>query len=250
MSEEAKKEIGVLILAAGKGTRMKSELAKVLHPVCGRPMLAFVVDAARAIDARKICLVIGHQAEMVRRCFPEVDLVFVEQTRQLGTGHAVLQAREVFGDFTGSILILCGDVPLLRPSTLKSLIAHHEAARATVTVMTVVLDEPGSYGRVLRGPDGSVMRIVEARDATEEEKRIREINTGIYCAEAEFLFRAVARISNNNVQSEYYLTDIIAIAWKDGCRTAAFTADDPQEVMGINTPEDLEEAERVHRRRR
>ena len=233
------KRIGAVILAAGKGTRMQSELAKVLHPICGRPMLAYSVELAKEIGADRIVAVIGHQSERVREACPEQGLIFVEQQQQLGTGHAVLQAREAFADYDGLILILCGDVPLLKRSTVASLIAHHEASGAVVTVMTVNLDNPGSYGRVVKNAAGEVLKIVEAKDATAGEKEIREINTGIYCADCYFLFSAVGRIENNNVQKEYYLTDIMEIARRDGHKVSAFVVGDETEVMGINTPEDL-----------
>ena len=239
------KRIGAVILAAGKGTRMQSELAKVLHPICGRPMLAYSVELAKEIGADRIVAVIGHQAERVREACGEQDLLFVEQERQLGTGHAVLHAREAFADYNGLILILCGDVPLLKVSTVESLIAHHEASGAVVTVMTVNLYNPGSYGRIVKNDAGEVLKIVEAKDATAGEKEIREINTGIYCADSRFLFSAVGRIGNNNVQKEYYLTDIMEIARRDGHKVSAFVVGDEAEVMGINTPEDLAYACRV-----
>jgi UDP-N-acetylglucosamine diphosphorylase/glucosamine-1-phosphate N-acetyltransferase len=233
------KRIGAVILAAGKGTRMQSDLAKVLHPICGTPMLSYSVELAKEIGADRIAAVIGHQAERVREACGEQGVIFVEQRLQLGTGHAVLQAREVFADFDGLVLILCGDVPLLQGATVASLIAHHDASGAIVTVMTVNLDNPGSYGRIIKNDAGEVLRIVEAKDATAEEKTIREINTGIYCADSRFLFSAVGRIANNNVQQEYYLTDIMEIARRDGHKVSAFVVGNETEVMGINTPEDL-----------
>jgi UDP-N-acetylglucosamine diphosphorylase/glucosamine-1-phosphate N-acetyltransferase len=239
------KRIGAVILAAGKGTRMQSELAKVLHPICGRPMLCYSIDLAKEIGADRIAAVIGHQAQRVREACGEQAVIFVEQQRQLGTGHAVLQARKVFADYDGRILILCGDVPLLKRSTVEFLIAHHDASGAVVTVMTVNLENPGSYGRIVKNDAGEVLRIVEAKDATAGEKAIREINTGIYCADSQFLFNAVGRIENNNVQKEYYLTDIMEIARRDGHKVSAFVVRDQTEVMGINTPEDLDYACRV-----
>ncbi len=236
-----------LVLAAGKGTRMKSDLAKVLHSLCGRPLLAYVVDAARRIGAARTVIIVGHQADQVRESVRGGDLVFVEQREQLGTGHAVRIAREHFRDWKGPILILCGDVPLLTPETLESLLLEHHANGAAVTVLTTVLEDPGSYGRVIKGEDGEVLRIVEARDASEEERRVREINAGIYCAGGGFLAEAVGEIRNENAQKEYYLTDIVEIARDRGFRVRSVVAGFPPEVMGINTPEDLGEAERLVR---
>jgi UDP-N-acetylglucosamine diphosphorylase/glucosamine-1-phosphate N-acetyltransferase len=234
------KHLSAIILAAGKGTRMQTDQAKVLHLLCGEPLLAYSLRLAGTIHSDKIVVIIGHQAEMVRRAFPTPGLVFVEQSPLLGTGHAVLQAREQFAGYAGMILILCGDVPCLKAATVEALIDRHCSQQAVVTVMTTMLNDPGSYGRVITGQDGDVLRIVEARDATDQEKEVREINTGIYCADSRFLFDAVAQIKNDNSQKEYYLTDIIEIACKAGCRVRSFIAADPFEVMGVNTLEDLE----------
>jgi UDP-N-acetylglucosamine diphosphorylase/glucosamine-1-phosphate N-acetyltransferase len=234
--------LSTIILAAGKGTRMQTDQAKVLHRLCGEPLLAYSLRLAGAIRSDKIVVIVGHQAEIVRKAFPTPELIFVEQWPQLGTGHAVLQARDQFIDYTGMILILCGDVPCLKVSTVQSLIDHHCRQQAVVTVMTTILDEPGSYGRVISGPNGDVLKIVEARDANNQEKKVREINTGIYCADSRFLFEAVAQIRNDNSQKEYYLTDIIEIACKTGCRVRSFVAADSFEVMGVNTLGDLEKA--------
>jgi UDP-N-acetylglucosamine diphosphorylase/glucosamine-1-phosphate N-acetyltransferase len=242
--------LSALILAAGKGTRMRSDLAKVLHPLCGRPLLAYVLDSARAVGADRIVVIVGYQADRVREQFAAERVVFVEQREQLGTGHAVLQAREAFREVDGPVLILCGDVPLLRTSTLAALIADHNAHQAAVTVMTVVLEDPGMYGRVIKDASGAVQKIVEAKDATEAERLVGEINTGIYCVESRFLFDAVGRISNANAQGEYYLTDIMEIARRDGLVARAFVVSDPLEVMGINTPDDLRLAACVQEGRR
>lgn len=237
--------ISSLILAAGKGTRMQSDLAKVLHPLCGKPMLSYVLETARAVGSERIAVVIGHQAQKVRETYAGEEVIFVEQKEQLGTGHAVLQAKECFCEYEGNVLILCGDVPLLRPSTLEALMAFHESHRAVVTVMTVILDEPGSYGRIVKSEAGEVLKIVEAKDATEAERKIGEINTGIYCVSSRFLFDAVGRITNDNAQKEYYLTDIMAISRQDALVSMAFVVSDPVEVMGINTLEDLKRADGI-----
>lgn len=237
-------DFSTIILAAGRGKRMNSELAKVLHPIMGLPMLAYTLRTARAVGSRKIVVVVGHQAQRVRAAFPDADLFFVEQREQLGTGHAVLQARDAFSGYEGSILILCGDVPLIMPQTLLSLGKVHRDKGAAVTVATALVDDPAGYGRVVLGADGEVLKIVEERDATGEEKEIRLINTGIYCVESGFLFDAVAELRNDNEQGEYYLTDIVFLARHRGLAVASFLVEDPRQVMGINTPEQLEEAAR------
>jgi len=238
-----KQKVSAIILAAGKGKRMKSDLAKVLHPLCGKPMLTYSVDAARALKVEKIVVIIGHQAGLVREAFKDEGLIFVEQREQLGTGHAVLQARDVFRSYDGTILILCGDVPMLSHSTIRTLLEVHILEKSVVTVLTTILDDPSGYGRVIKeGDKGEISRIVEEKDATPAEKKIREINTGIYCVESNFLFRAIGDIGNENIQKEYYLTDIVGIAWKKGFKTRSFITANSYEVMGINTPDDLKKA--------
>jgi bifunctional UDP-N-acetylglucosamine pyrophosphorylase/glucosamine-1-phosphate N-acetyltransferase len=235
-----KQGFSTIVLAAGKGKRMKSGLAKVLHPLCGLPMLSYPVAAARAAGAEKIVVVIGHQAGQIRERFGDQGLIFVEQQEQLGTGHAVLQAVEAFRDHEGTIVILCGDVPLILPETVRSLYDRHRAEGAAVTVLTTIPEDPAGYGRVVKTDGGRVVKIVEEKDAAPEEKKIREI----YCVESRFLFPAVAGLGNRNVQGEYYLTDIVEIACSHGLRASSSAAPDPMEVMGINTPEELERAGR------
>ena len=242
------RKISALILAAGKGTRMKSDLVKVLHLLNGKPLLSYSLEIARAVGAEKTVVIIGHQADLIREQFKQENVSFVEQVEQLGTGHAVLQAKGHFEGYRGTVLILCGDVPCLKVATVQRLIARHFEEGAAVTVMSIVLDDPGSYGRVVTAENGEVLKIVEARDASPDEKRIREINTGIYCADGRFLFEAVSGIRNDNAQGEYYLTDIIEIARGKGLPVRSFIARDAIEVMGINTPEDLERA-RCHQER-
>jgi UDP-N-acetylglucosamine diphosphorylase/glucosamine-1-phosphate N-acetyltransferase len=231
-----------VILAAGKGTRMKSDIVKVLHPLRGKPLLSYVVEAARLAGSRDISIIVGYQADVVREKFQGGGLNFIEQREQLGTGHAVLQARARFANYTGDILILCGDVPLLQSATLRSLWACHRKGKTAVTVLTTVLTNSTGYGRIVKQPDGKVSRIVEERDATEAEKIIKEINTGIYCVNSLFLFDALRKINNNNAQQEYYLTDIIAIAHESGEGVGSLIAADYREVLGINTPQELSAA--------
>jgi UDP-N-acetylglucosamine diphosphorylase/glucosamine-1-phosphate N-acetyltransferase len=246
MLEDLKKrKLATIILAAGKGTRMHSDLAKVLHLLGGRPMLSYPVALAREIGSQIIIIITGHQSDSIRKTIKGGDLVFVEQKEQLGTGHAVLQASETLQNFVGDILILCGDVPLLMPSTVNALLESHLLCHASVTVLTTILSDPTGYGRVVKGKGNAVLKIIEERDANEEEKRIREINSGIYCVDSSFLFESVGQIDNNNAQGEYYLTDILEIAGRTGCKTNSFVAHNRVEVMGINTREHLEIADRI-----
>jgi len=233
-----------LILAAGKGTRMKSDIAKVLHVLNGKPLLYYSLAAAKDAGAEKIVAVIGHQAEKVREEFDGSGCVFVEQKPQLGTGHAVLQAKNVLADYQGLTVILCGDVPLLKAATIKFLVDNHIAANAVVSVLTTIPPPPHAYGRIVKDDKGNVIKIVEHKDATDEEKKIGEINTGIYCVDTKFLFAALGKVTNNNQQREYYLTDIVEIACREGQKVKSFIASDYIEVMGINTLEELARAEK------
>jgi UDP-N-acetylglucosamine diphosphorylase/glucosamine-1-phosphate N-acetyltransferase len=238
------KKFCALILAAGKGTRMKSDLAKVLHVLNGRPLLYYSLAAAKEAGAEKIVAVIGHQADTVREKFAGSGCIFVEQNPQLGTGHAVLQAKDVLADYKGLTVILCGDVPLLKASTIKSLIDNHWTHSAVVSVLTTIPPPPHAYGRIVKDDKGNVLKIVEHKDATEDEKKIGEINTGIYCVDTKFLFHALGKVTNNNQQKEYYLTDIVEIACREGVTVKSFMAADYVEVMGINTLEELSRAEK------
>lgn len=239
---EKKLQFCALILAAGKGTRMKSDMAKVLHVLEGRPLLYYSLEAARAASAQKIIVIVGHQADKVREAFPDPDLIFVEQMPQLGTGHAVMQAGGALADYQGLTVILCGDVPLLKPETIRSLIHHHQETKACVTVLTTEPPGPHAYGRIVKDSRGDVLKIVEHRDATESERKILEINTGIYCVDTQFLFAALAQVKNDNQQKEYYLTDIVEIARREDRKVQAFLTEDYVEVMGINTLEELQKA--------
>jgi len=239
-----------IVLAAGKGTRMKSALIKVLHPVAGAPMIGWPVAAARDAGSDKIVLVIGHQANAVQGVFRGApDILCAMQEEQLGTGHAVACALDALQGFRGTVLILCGDTPLLRAETLKNMLAYHHENRAAVTVLTAVMDDPYGYGRVVRDPKGRVTRIVEQKDADPEEQEIREINSGIYCMDSDFLFNNIRGIGNDNAQGEYYLTDLLAIAVRKGLTCLALPTGDADEIMGVNDRVQLAEAARILRRR-
>ena len=244
MDKVKEKKFCALILAAGKGTRMKSDLAKVLHVLNGKPLLHYSLVAAKEAGAEKIVAVIGHQADDVREKFANSGCIFVEQKPQLGTGHAVLQAKDVLAGYNGLTVILCGDVPLLKPSTIKYLVDNHLTAKAVVSVLTTIPPPPHAYGRIVKDDKGNIFKIVEHKDATESEKKIGEINTGIYCVDTKFLFSALGKVTNDNQQKEYYLTDIVEIAFREGVTVKSFIASDYVEVMGINTVEELSRAER------
>jgi bifunctional UDP-N-acetylglucosamine pyrophosphorylase/glucosamine-1-phosphate N-acetyltransferase len=242
--------VAAVILSAGKGTRMKSGLAKVLHPAAGRPMAAWPVDAARGAGATPIVMVIGHQAEAVADYFHTApDVCTALQEQQLGTGHAVACSRDVLAGFNGTVLILCGDTPLLRVETLTTLIRFHRSNHAAVTVLTAEMANPDGYGRVVRDEAGRLLAIVEQKDAATGELAIREINSGIYCMESEFLFANIGEIGSANAQNEFYLTDLVAIAVARGLPCLAMQTVDSDEIMGVNDRVQLAEASRILRRR-
>lgn len=244
------KGLSALVLAAGKGTRMKSDLVKILHPLAGQPMICWPISAARQAGASRMILVVGHQADKLKEFFArDKDIVFAIQSEQLGTGHAVACADQLLQGLSGSILILCGDVPLIQPETLRELLKSHEENRATITVLTTNLENPHGYGRVVKHDGIKVLQIVEEKDASPEEKRITEINSGIYCVKAEFLLDAVRNLDNNNAQGEFYLTDIIKTAVQKGKLCFSHVVSDSEEVMGVNDRSQLATAAAVMRRR-
>jgi UDP-N-acetylglucosamine diphosphorylase/glucosamine-1-phosphate N-acetyltransferase len=241
--------LAIVVIAAGKGTRMRSPLAKVLHPLAGRPLLAHVLEVASSLAPQRLVVVVGHQAEAVRQVCEPYGATCVLQEPQLGTGHAVAQAEPVLADFPGDVLVLYGDVPLLRATTAQALWDEHRRQQATVTVLTAVLDDPSGYGRILRDVQGQVIGIVEERDASETQKAVREINSGVYCLRASFLFPALRRVGRQNVQGEQYLTDVVAMAVAEHHRVAHVTVADAQEVLGVNTHAELAHLETLLRQR-
>jgi bifunctional UDP-N-acetylglucosamine pyrophosphorylase/glucosamine-1-phosphate N-acetyltransferase len=236
-----------VVLAAGQGVRMKSDRPKVLHELCGLPMLAFVLEALRRAGLSDIVVVIGYGAEEIRRTFAawDVPLRWVEQTEQKGTGHAVMVTEQALAGFDGDVVVVCGDNPLLSADTVVRVLERHRRERASCTVVTAAVPEPHGYGRIVRGTDGNVERIVEERAATETEKRIREINSGNYVFDARELFDAVKRIVPDKTQEEYLLTDVVAVLRSGGRKVCSHPAQDPTEVLGINSRSQLAEAGRI-----
>jgi bifunctional UDP-N-acetylglucosamine pyrophosphorylase/glucosamine-1-phosphate N-acetyltransferase len=234
----------VLVLAAGLGKRMRSKTIKLLHPVAGRPMVAHVLAAARSLSPRRIVTVVGHQADEVRAALADASDVFVLQKEQRGTGHAVLEAaRELDGART--VLVLNGDLPALEGGTLRKILTDHRRRGAALTVVTTTVRDASGYGRIVRGEDGGVVRIVEDRDASREEKAIREINCGIYCGDTKKLLAALKRVRPDNAQGEYYLTDAVHALLSRGEKVSAISLDLPEELLGVNTRAELARANRA-----
>ncbi|MGI1823117.1 bifunctional UDP-N-acetylglucosamine diphosphorylase/glucosamine-1-phosphate N-acetyltransferase GlmU [Exiguobacterium sp. TRN 1102] len=237
-----------VILAAGKGTRMKSKLYKVLHPVLGKPMVEHVVDQLDQIGVSRQIVIVGHGAEAVQDTLG-TRVEYAVQEEQLGTGHAVQMAEAELAGKSGATLVVCGDTPLLTAETLEALLAHHEAQQAKVTVLTAIADDATGYGRVVRGEDGNVTKVVEHKDASAAELAINEINTGTYVFDNELLFDALKQVGNNNAQGEYYLPDVISIAKEAGEVVAAHTAPTFDETIGVNDRVALSQAEAIMRKR-
>lgn len=239
-----------VILAAGKGTRMKSDLPKVLHPVLDRPMLAYVFDACRAAGVETIYAVIGHGAEQVKTAFADAeDVVWVLQAEQNGTGHAVLCCAEHLADVQAETLVLCGDGPLIRSQTLKTLLDTHAAEAAAVTLATTILEDPTGYGRIDRDAQGAIQGIVEHNDCTPEQLVIQEVNPSYYCFDNARLFQVLQRVKPNNAKHEIYLTDAVRLTIEDGRKVVAVTAVAPEEALSINSVEQLAEVEAIAARR-
>ena len=241
--------VEAIVLAAGKGTRMKSDLAKVLHTLAGRPLLAHVLDTVRTVNTDRIIVIVGHQAAAVREACAAPDLTFVIQEPQNGTGHAV-QVGAPHLTPGGHTIVLSGDVPLLGSATLGGLIAQAVASTAGAVVLTCEVADAGAYGRIVRDAQGQFMRIVEARDASEAERAIGEFNAGIYCFRTDVLLMALTQLSSDNDQQELYLTDTIAHLVAAGEQVETCTITDPDEVAGINTVAELAAAEQLYQQRR
>ncbi|MGG3560801.1 bifunctional UDP-N-acetylglucosamine diphosphorylase/glucosamine-1-phosphate N-acetyltransferase GlmU [Neobacillus rhizosphaerae] len=237
-----------VILAAGQGTRMKSKLYKVLHPVCGKPMVQHVVDQILKLNVQEMVTIIGHGAEMVQSQLGDSSL-YALQEQQLGTAHAVMQASSMLEGKEGVTIVVCGDTPLITAETMESIFKQHEELSAKATILTAKIDNPTGYGRIIRNEEGLVEKIVEHKDATEAEREINEINTGTYCFDNRALFEALRSVSNDNVQGEYYLPDVIEILKKQGEVVTAFQTNEFEETLGVNDRVALAEAERIMRNR-
>src|SRR5580704_11478843 len=244
----------VMILAAGLGTRMKSRRAKVLHRLAGLPLISYAVRTALAIKPQNLVIVVGYQAEAVERAVREdlsafsedaaTRLTFVRQTEQRGTGHAVMVAEKTLGETTGPLLIIAGDGPMLKPETLSGLLETHLCEGNAATFLTVMMDDPTGYGRILRDPNGRFVRTVEEKDATAAERKIREVNVSVYCFDTRFLLDAVRQITSDNAQGEYYLTDVPRVLLLSGRQVGALLHSNSEELMGINSRVDLSAVER------
>ena len=235
-----KNKVAVVILAAGMGTRMKSDKAKVLHKVQGRPMIHYVVETARKIAGDDVILVIGNQAQEVRAIISNTaELLFAYQEQQLGTGHAVLCALPQIPEHCDQVIILCGDVPLIQPETIAALVEDHLRARRDVSLLAVEMDNPSGYGRILLDDNRQISAIIEEVDANADQKRIKLINSGIYCIDKAFLLQALPEIRPDNAQGELYLTDIMSIGYQEKRNMGVVVGTNCQQIIGINTCQDL-----------
>ncbi|GGH88310.1 bifunctional UDP-N-acetylglucosamine pyrophosphorylase/glucosamine-1-phosphate N-acetyltransferase [Pullulanibacillus pueri] len=237
-----------VILAAGQGTRMKSKLYKVLHQVCGKPMIQHIVDQIKPLAFEKLVTVVGHGAERVKEQLAD-STEYVLQEEQLGTGHAVLQASAILGNLEGTTVVLCGDTPLVTQDTIETLLEYHEKAQSAATVLTAYTDSPKGYGRIIRSVDGALERIVEEKDASSEERSIKEVNSGIFCFDNHKLFSALSKVSNDNAQGEYYLPDVLSILQNEGHSISACQVDAFDELLGVNDRVALARAEKLMQKR-
>jgi bifunctional UDP-N-acetylglucosamine pyrophosphorylase/glucosamine-1-phosphate N-acetyltransferase len=246
----ASHNLSAIILAAGKGTRMKSDLPKVVHPVGGRPMVRAVVEACRNVGTKRIVAIVGYKQELVRDALKDDHCEFAVQAEQLGTGHAVMCAAEAFAtDLAGDVFVLCGDGPLIRPQTLSLMLDRHRSTGAAATLATAVLDDATGYGRIDRDAQGRFRAIVEQKNCTPEQLKIREVNPSYYVFRTADLFAALKHVKRNPVSNEYYVTDVPELLMKEGKRVEVIEAVPPEDVLSINTLEDLAKVDGIYRSR-
>ena len=240
------KPLAAVILAAGKGTRMDSDLPKVLHKVGGKAMIVHVIHTVRNLGTEKIIAVLGYKYEIVQKALENESVECALQLKQLGTAHAVMQSQYFLSDFQGNVLILYGDVPLIKIETLSRLMEVHEKEDAWSTILTTDLPDPTGYGRIIRNPDNSLMKIVEEKDATDEERKVSEINSGIYVFDAQILFRVLPLVGNNNIQNEYYLPDVLNLIIQEKGKVAIDKINNYVEIQGVNNTEQLTEVKKLY----
>ncbi|MEK6700897.1 MAG: NTP transferase domain-containing protein [Planctomycetota bacterium] len=243
--------LSAIILAAGKGTRMKSDLPKVVHPVGGRAMVCAVVDACQRAGVDRVVVVVGYQQEKVRDALAGYDVEYAVQAEQLGTGHAVMSAAPLFANAAPgeTSLVLCGDGPLIRPATIETMLKTHRAARAAATLATSVIEDPTGYGRIARDVAGRFLAIVEHKNCTPEQLKIREVNPSYYCFDSLALFETLKLVKRNEKSGEYYITDVLELVLAKGKRVEVIEAVPPQDILSINTPEDLATVDSIYRSR-
>lgn len=238
------KRVVAVILAAGKSTRIKSPVTKLLHPLADKPVIRWVVDACKGCGISRIILVVGHQSDRIKEVLG-MEYEYVLQLEALGTGHALMQAEKVLKGYDGDLLVLAGDAPFVNPEILEKLIEHHRKTSSNATILTGRLEDPASYGRIVRNAKGVVERIVEAKDANSEELSIDEVNSGIYCFDAPSILPLLHLIDNKNAKHEYLLTDVIKIAREHNLKVETFVSPDPNIVRGVNTEGDFEIARKL-----
>lgn len=230
-----------IVLAAGKGKRMKSDLPKVLHKIHDKTIIATVIDTLMSLRIERIVVVVGYKGEMVEKELANYPVSFAWQKEQLGTGHAVMMTREAMADFKGTTLVALGDVPFLSPGAIEKLFEVHDRTKAKATCLSAILEDPSGYGRIIREGDSDILKeIVEHKDATEEQRQIKEMNTGTFCFDNKVLFDTLTSINNENSQGEYYLTDCVKILYRNKMRVSVTPLDDPDEGLGVNSVEQLE----------
>lgn len=241
-SKGTEEKRAAVILAAGKGKRMHSELPKVLHEIAGKPMIKILLDRLVPLGFEQIVVIVGHKGEMVEEALRSYPVSFAWQREQLGTGHAVKMAKDLLHEFEGTTLVAAGDVPFLSINSIRDLFATHKSEKAAATCLTAFFDDPSGYGRIIRDQNGKyLVGIVEHKDATEEQRKIQEINSGTFCFDNQKLFGVLEELRNDNSQSEYYLTDAVKLLHSKGLRVAIVPVENPDEVMGVNSVEQLTE---------